>query len=114
MTVRQGRQTGRTTKIAMFAATQLFEIGQVIVTDHTIFEFRTVREDTLRHLIQKIDQMYHSMIGSRIYSENNIRIRHSILSAGHRGHDEMKVVHLWVENLKSKEFEEEVEWVNIK
>jgi hypothetical protein len=115
MTVRQGRQTGRSTKIATFAATQLFEIGHVVVTDHTTFEFNSVRNDTLMHLIERTKRIYYSMINADLHNENEITVEHRIIPAGHRGHNEMKVIHLWVESKrKSTEDQAVIEWVDIK
>jgi hypothetical protein len=33
------RQSGRTSRIVDFAVDQLFSVGQVIVTDHVVFEY---------------------------------------------------------------------------
>lgn len=110
--VRMSRQSGRTSKIALFAATQLFEVGQVIVTDHTSFEYRSARLDTQRHLIDMIERIYHG-ISPRAYDD--CKICHNIIPAGQRGHNEFMVVHLWVEfKNKKQNKEEEVEWIKIR
>jgi hypothetical protein len=52
------RQTGRTTRIANFVIDQLHSVGEVIVTDHTSFEFPG--KDTtssIKYLIEKVEKL---------------------------------------------------------
>jgi hypothetical protein len=111
--VRMSRQSGRTSKIALFAATQLFEVGQVVVTDHTSFEYKSSRNDTQMYLVDKIKRIYHA-INSRDTDE--YEIHHNIIPAGQRGRNDFMVVHLWVEFKKKRKNteDEEVEWIKLK
>lgn len=48
------RQTGRTTRIVDFAVQQLFSVGEVVVTDHYMFECPKSRREPLLHFIEKV------------------------------------------------------------
>lgn len=52
------RQTGRTTRIANFVIDQLHSVGEVIVTDHTSFEFpESDTTSSIRNLIEKVEKL---------------------------------------------------------
>ncbi len=50
------RQTGRSSRIASFAVDQLLSVGQVIVTDHTVFEYPGSGSKPLKYLIKKVEE----------------------------------------------------------
>jgi hypothetical protein len=53
------RQTGRSSRIADFAVDQLYSIGEVIVTDHTTFEYpNTNTKDSLSHLCDIVKRRF--------------------------------------------------------
>jgi hypothetical protein len=52
------RQTGKTTRIANFVIDQLHSVGEVIVTDHTSFEFpESNTMSSIRNLIEKVEKL---------------------------------------------------------
>jgi hypothetical protein len=52
------RQTGKTTRIANFVIDQLHSVGEVIVTDHTSFEFpESNNTSSIRNLIEKVEKL---------------------------------------------------------
>lgn len=51
------RRIGRTTRTANYAVEQLLSVGEVIVTDHTVFEYPEANTKyNLRHLVELIKQ----------------------------------------------------------
>ena len=51
------RQTGKTTRIANFVIDQLHSVGEVIVTDHTSFEFpESSNTSSINNLIEKVEK----------------------------------------------------------
>lgn len=50
------RQTGRTSRIINHVVTQLFEVGQCISTDHTIFEYGKISNINLHYFIDKVKE----------------------------------------------------------
>ena len=53
------RQAGKSSRIADFAVDQLYSVGEVIVTDHTVFEYPTSNtRDSLKHLCDKIKRKF--------------------------------------------------------
>lgn len=53
------RQAGKSSRIADFAVDQLYSVGEVIVTDHTVFEYPTSNtRDSLKHLCDKIERKF--------------------------------------------------------
>lgn len=51
------RQTGKTTRIANFVIDQLHSVGEVIVTDHTSFEFpESGNTSSINNLIEKVER----------------------------------------------------------
>jgi hypothetical protein len=53
------RQTGRSSRIADFAVDQLYSVGEVIVTDHTTFEYpNTNTKDSLSHLCDIVKKKF--------------------------------------------------------
>lgn len=53
------RQSGKSSRIADFAVDQLYSVGEVIVTDHTVFEYPTSNtRDSLKHLCDKIERKF--------------------------------------------------------
>ncbi len=61
------RQSGRTSRIIDFAIDQLFSVGEVIVADHTAFEFRTAGIKAAAALFWRIEERYkhHNKISGR-------------------------------------------------
>jgi len=52
------RQSGKTTRIANFVIDQLHSVGEVIVTDHTSFEFSDIDNmSSIRNLIEKVEKL---------------------------------------------------------
>jgi len=52
------RQSGKTTRIANFVIDQLHSVGEVIVTDHTSFEFPDIDNmSSIRNLIEKVEKL---------------------------------------------------------
>lgn len=49
------RRSGRTTRIANFVVDQLFDVGECIVSDHSIFEDPSNPLEKLRHLSMVVD-----------------------------------------------------------
>jgi hypothetical protein len=54
------RQTGRTTRIANYAIDQLLSCGNVIVTDHFVFESDSPGKSQ-EHLIDKVYEIWHKL-----------------------------------------------------
>jgi hypothetical protein len=53
------RQAGKTSRIADFAVDQLYSVGEVIVTDHTVFEYPTSNtQNSLIHLFEIIERKF--------------------------------------------------------
>lgn len=56
------RRTGRTTRIVNFAVEQLLSVGEVIVTDHSVFEYPEINtKGNLRYLVELIKQRVDSL-----------------------------------------------------
>ena len=52
------RRTGKTTRIANFVIDQLHSVGEVIVTDHSSFEFPESNvTSSLQFLIDKVEKL---------------------------------------------------------
>ena len=45
------RQTGRTSRIVDFAIDQLYSVGEVILTDHTAFEYPGITQSKIQFFI---------------------------------------------------------------
>ena len=68
------RQTGRTTRIANFVVDQLQSSGEVIVTDHTSFEFpESNNSSSIKLLIEKVERL------DEANSPGNRKIEHKII-----------------------------------
>ena len=50
------RQTGRTTRIVNFAVDQLFSVGEVIITDHTVFEYENVPLSAIKLFRERVER----------------------------------------------------------
>jgi hypothetical protein len=62
MKIEINRRTGRTTRIVNFAVEQLHSVGEVIVTDHTVFEYPGANtKDNLIHLVELVKQKVNSL-----------------------------------------------------
>ncbi len=85
------RQTGRSSRIANFAIEQLFSVGQVIVTDHTVFEYPKVPQKSLMFLIDKIRR------GIEINTQG-----HKTVSSKIKKLDDIYVIHFKLINVKGK------------
>jgi hypothetical protein len=70
------RQTGKTTRIANFVIDQLYSVGEVIVTDHTSFEFPTHNNtSSIESLIEKVYRLIEAT------SSGNVKIEHIIIKS---------------------------------
>ena len=68
------RQTGKTTRIANFVIDQLHSVGEVIVTDHTSFEFpESSNTSSIKGLIEKVERL------DEVNSPGNRKIEHEII-----------------------------------
>lgn len=67
------RATGRTSRIADFAVNELFSVGEVIVTDHTMFEGFTPSQHMLHHLIDKVKLLIEVKSYGRLSCESKIK-----------------------------------------
>jgi|688.fasta_scaffold1664515_2 hypothetical protein len=53
------RQAGKSSRIADFAVDQLYSVGEVIVTDHSVFEYPTSNTmNSLKYLCDKIERKF--------------------------------------------------------
>jgi len=52
------RQTGRSSRIIDFVIDQLFSVGQVIVTDHIVFEYDKITQKQLTHFIDRVERRF--------------------------------------------------------
>ncbi len=48
------RRTGRTTRIVNFTVEQLLSVGEVVITDHTTFEFSGRNVNMINHFIDQV------------------------------------------------------------
>jgi hypothetical protein len=68
------RQTGKTTRIANFVIDQLYSVGEVIVTDHTSFEFpNSSNTSSIENLIEKVYRLVEAN------SPGNVKVEHEII-----------------------------------
>lgn len=71
------RQTGKTTRIANFVIDQLHSVGEVIVTDHSSFEFPESNvTSSLQLLIDKVEKL------DAANSPGNREIEHEFVEVG--------------------------------
>jgi hypothetical protein len=75
------RQSGKTTRIANFVIDQLHSVGEVIVTDHTSFEFSDIDNmSSIRNLIEKVEKLDaanspgNRRIGFQIFDAQNTKL----------------------------------------
>ena len=75
------RQSGKTTRIANFVIDQLHSVGEVIVTDHTSFEFPDIDNmSSIRNLIEKVEKLDaanspgNRRIGFEIFDSQNTKL----------------------------------------
>ena len=82
------RQTGRTTRIINFAVGQLLSVGEVIVTDHTSFEYPgEVGKKQLEFFIERVKETIQNQ------SHEKRLIKHNIIKVG-----EISMVHFKLES----------------
>jgi hypothetical protein len=68
------RQTGKTTRIDNFVIDQLHSVGEVIVTDHTSFEFpESNNSSSIKFLIEKVKRL------DEANSPGNRKIEHKVI-----------------------------------
>jgi hypothetical protein len=68
------RQTGKTTRIANFVIDQLHSVGEVIVTDHTSFEFpKSNNSSSIKLLIEKVKRL------DEANSPGNRKVEHEVI-----------------------------------
>lgn len=69
------RQTGKTTRIVNFVIDQLYSVGEVIVTDHTSFEFpNNNNTPSIETLIDKVYKLI------EVDSFGNVKVKHEIIN----------------------------------
>jgi hypothetical protein len=72
------RQTGKTTRIANFVIDQLYSVGEVIVTDHTSFEFPdSSNTSSIESLIEKVYRLIEAN------SPGNVKVEHIIIKSNY-------------------------------
>jgi hypothetical protein len=68
------RRTGKTTRIANFVIDQLYSTGEVIVTDHTSFEFpNSNNTSSIEYLLEKVYRLIEAN------SDGDIKVEHKII-----------------------------------
>jgi hypothetical protein len=68
------RRTGKTTRIANFVIDQLYSTGEVIVTDHTSFEFpNSNNTSSIENLLEKVYRLIEAN------SDGDIKVEHKII-----------------------------------
>ena len=78
------RRSGRTTRIANFVVDQLFDVGECIVSDHSIFEDPSWPMNKLNHLsgvVEKIAEVQSN--GEMLVDSRIVRIEGSKYSVVH-------------------------------
>jgi hypothetical protein len=78
------RRSGRTTRIANFVVDQLFDVGECIVSDHSVFEDPSFPLDKLRHLSRVVEDI--AMVqsnGEMLVNSKLVRIEGSKYSVVH-------------------------------
>ena len=66
------RKSGRTTRIANFVVDQLFDVGECIVSDHSVFEDPSFPMEKLRHLSRIVERMAEAQSNGEMLVDSRI------------------------------------------
>lgn len=66
------RRSGRTTRIANFVVDQLFDVGECIVSDHSVFEDPSWSVTKLNHLSEVVEKMAEAQSNGEMMVDSRI------------------------------------------